>query len=345
MNGLTVEERKALGRKYLETVVEDVQKTRERIKPYIHKTALYKSLWLSDETIGSNVYLKMESEQVTGSLKPRGAFNKISIVKRNNESLPEEKQYSVTTASSGNHGLACALAMRTLGVQGKIFVPECASKAKKEAIKKYGGNLEMFGDDCVKAEGRAKQIAQESGHMVYISPYNDIQVVHGQATIGLEILEDLPAVDSVFISVGGGGLISGISTYMKAIKPSVKIIGCQPINSCVMYESYKARKILDIPSLATLSDGTFGGVDPDAFAFDLCCEFVDKWVLVSENEISEAMFFILQKEHKLVEGAAAVCVAAYKKEKENHRGENIVLLMCGGNVGADVVKNIIETNI
>ena len=344
MSSLTDEERKALAKKYLENCAANVEKARDRIKTYVYKTALYRSLWLSDESTNTNVYLKMESEQITGSFKARGAFNKICIMKETNDSLPKENQLSITTASSGNHGLACALAMKTLGVQGKIFVPECAAEAKIEAIKKYGGKLEIYGDDCVKAETQAKEIAKVTENTIYISSYSDIQVVHGQSTIGMEIMEDLPNVDSVFICNGGGGIISGIATYMKAKNPAVTIVGCQPSNSCVMYESCKAGKILDIPSLPTLSDGSAGGVDPDAFTFDLCCEFVDKWILVSEDEISEAMFFMLQNEHKLVEGAAAVCVAAYKKEKKHHKGENIVLLMCGGNVGVDVVQKIINSH-
>lgn len=157
----------------------------------------------------------------------------------------------------------------------------------------------------------------------------------------MEIFQDLPDVDAVFVAVGGGGLIGGIATYLKAVKPTVKIIGCQPSQSAVMSASVKAGKILDLPSGDTLSDGTAGGVEEDSVTFDLCKSLVDEWILVTEEEISKAVYLFMENHHKIVEGAAGVALAAFLKEHEKFRGQNVVIISCGANISMDKLKDVI----
>eukprot|EP00795_Rhopilema_esculentum_P008354 gene8354-14323_t len=222
-----------------------------------------------------------------------------------------------------------------------IVVLENISSSKVKGIKRANATLKFHGTDCVETELFAKNYAEEIGAL-YVSPYNDPDVIAGHGTIGLEILEDLPSVDAVFISVGGGGIISGISAFMKNRKPDVKIIGCQPENSKVMYESVKHGSILDIECLDTLSDGTGGGVEQGSITFDICNDLVNEWVLVSEDEISYAVYKMLQEHCKVVEGAAGVAIAAFLKIKDQYAGKNVVIVSCGGNISVEKLKYIID---
>ncbi|XP_072051609.1 putative threonine dehydratase [Amphiura filiformis] len=300
---------------------------------HVRRTPLEASSFL-----GENVYLKLESEQITGSFKLRGACNKIFKIINDD---PKAKEKGFTTASSGNHAKGCCMALKKIGAKGIIYVASTALKSKVDALKSYGVEVRLHGDDCMEAEVQARTDAQKLG-MIYISPYNDIDVICGQATIGLEIYDTLPEVDAVFVPVGGGGLIAGIAAYLKQAKPSIKIIGCQPAASCVMSESIKAGKIIDIPSYDTLSDATAGGIEEGAVTFDFCRSLVDEWVMVSEKEISDAVYLILEKHHKLIEGAAGVSVASFLKTAQAYEGKNVVIISCGANIGMDQLKKIIN---
>jgi len=200
--------------------------------------------------------------------------------------------------------------------------------------------VKCHGEDCVEAEVKARTVSQES-NMHFVSPYNDLVVAAGQGTIGVEIFQDLPEVDAVFVAVGGGGLIGGIAAYLKAVKPSVKMIGCQPLQSAVMAASVKAGKILDLPSGETLSDGTAGGVEENSVTFDLCKSLVDEWILVTEEEISRAVYQFMENHHKIVEGAVGVAIAAFVKEQERFLGQNVVIISCGANISMKKLKEII----
>ncbi|XP_070541013.1 L-threonine ammonia-lyase-like [Ptychodera flava] len=310
----------------------------KRIFGYVRKTPLDLSPVLSSRT-GAKVYLKLESEQVTGAFKARGAFNKLSILcNRSNSTI---KERGLITSSSGNHGIACAYAGQMFDFKTTVYVPVYVSEAKETTLKRYGANIIKHGTDCVDTETTARRKAQVAG-IEFISPYNDDDVICGQGTAGLEIHEELPDVDAIFVSVGGGGMISGIASYLKAVKPTTQIIGCQPETNHVMDLSIKAGEILDIESEDTISDGTAGGVEENSVTFDICKSCVDKWVLVSEDEISEAVYFMIEHHHKIVETAAALTVAAFLKTAEEYKSQNVVLVISGSNISVERVKWIMD---
>jgi threonine dehydratase len=284
--------------------------------------------------IDDDVYLKLDNIQKTGSFKFRGAISKMTAL------TDDEKSKGVVTASTGNHGAACSLAMSILGIKGKIVVPENVHKNKVENILNLGGEVEYFGNDCINAEERAQEISNTTG-ATYISPYNDPDIICGQGTMGLEIWNDLATVDSVFISVGGGGLISGVGGYLKSMNENVNMVGVSPQNSCVMYESLKAGVQLDLPSEDTLSDGTAGGVEMGSITFELCQNIIDDFVLVSEDEIADGIRIGLEKHHQLIEGAAGAAIAGFMKQKDKLNGQTVVIVMCGGNISSEVLKSIL----
>ena len=304
-----------------------------RINPNIRETPLDHSPYFSDLT-GANVYLKLENLQYTGSFKLRGAFNKLL-------SMPDaERASGACAASSGNHGAAIAYAMHALGVTGTVFVPEKTSSAKVEAIKRAGGDIRFFGTDGLDTEMHAREYARQNG-MAYLSPYNDADVIAGQGTCGVEIAQQLPDVDAVFIAVGGGGLICGAGGFLKSVNPSMSVVACQPAASPVMTKSVQAGRILDLPSEPTLSDGTAGGIEADAITFDLCREIVDEYVLVSEEQIAQAMRELIDAHHMLPEGAAGVALAGLLASGRKYQDKNVVVIVCGGNVSRETLKQVI----
>ena len=311
---------------------EEISEASKRIRAYIRMTPLEYSPHLS--SLGSGkVYLKLENFQVTGSFKIRGAFNKILSLSE------EEKEKGVVTASTGNHGVAVAYALQKLKYKGIIFLPENASPAKLEDLKFYDVELRFHGKDCVETENYARRFASEKG-MTYLPPYNDVKIVAGQGTVGVEIAEQIKNVDSVLVPVGGGGLVSGIALYLKSINPDIEIIGCQPLNSPVMYESIKAGKIVEMESKPTLSDGTAGGIEKGAITFEICQKYVDDFILVTEEEIKNAIRLVVEKHHMIVEGAAALSVASYLKEKERFMGKKVVLVLSGCRLSSNTLKKI-----
>jgi threonine dehydratase len=243
-------------------------------------------------------------------------------------------------ASSGNHGAAVAYACARLGTASLIFVPHHAAPAKVEAIRRLGAEVRHHGHDSVLTEVYARQYAAEHA-LAYVSPYNDWEIVAGQGTIAVELTRQLDRIDAVFVAVGGGGLISGIAAHLRAHHPGVAIVGCLPENSPVMAESVKAGQLLDMPTLPTLSDGTAGGIEAGAITFELCRALVDEYVLVSEQEIAGAIRACISAEQLLVEGAAGVAVAAYLKERARFRGQNVVIIICGANIGLETLKQIL----
>ena len=291
------------------TFPDDVLASYDRSKNYIRKTPLDHSPSLS-ELINGEVYLKLENVQKTGSFKFRGAISKITSLNS------DQRNKGVVTASTGNHGAAVSLAMKILDVNGKIVVPKNIARNKLENIKKLGGIVEFYGKDCIESEFRAQEISKESGS-AYISPYNDPDIVTGQGTIAVELDNQLNNIDEVIVSVGGGGLISGIGGYLKQVQPKAQMVACSPKNSCVMYESLNAGRILDLPSKQTLSDGTAGGVEEGSITFDICKEIIDDFVLVTEREIASGIRTAIDDDHQLIEGSAGAAIAHFLKEKKH----------------------------
>tara|TARA_B100001750_G_scaffold248593_1_gene282019 strand:+ start:1400 stop:2353 length:954 start_codon:yes stop_codon:yes gene_type:complete len=310
---------------------ESCQTAYNNIKKHIVKTPLFYSENLSSIS-DSNVFLKLENFQHTGSFKLRGAMNKIL-------NLPD-KSISVVAASSGNHGAAVAYSLRNLKMKGLVYVPENAVPSKVELIKKYGVEVRYSGNDCLIAESSAISYAEEN-NLSFVSPYNDIDVISGQGTIGVEMINQMKDLDVVFITVGGGGLISGVGGYLKSINSNIKIIGCSPENSPVMKISLNKGKIIEFESLPTLSEGSAGGIERDSITYNFCEEFIDDFYLVSEEEIVENIKFFIANEKLLIEGAAAVSVAGFLKNKKLFKGMNVGIVICGGNIGNDTLKSIL----
>ncbi|MCI0661404.1 MAG: threonine/serine dehydratase [Acidobacteria bacterium] len=294
-----------------------------RIRGEIRETPVEYSYYLS-KLSNCRVYLKLEHLQHTGSFKVRGALNKIYSM------TPEQLKKGVIAASTGNHGLGVCYSARQIDTEATIYLPHNISRAKLEMIRERGGNPVLHGENCLDAEKRARQVAESSGR-IFISPYNDLEVIAGQGTIGLELARQTDHIDAVFSAVGGGGLISGIATYLKSIDTKTQIIGCWPENSRVLYECLHAGRIIEFPEEPTLSESTAGGVEEDSVTFPLCQELIDNCVLVSEAEIDQAMRLIAEHERWIVEGSAGVAVAAFLKECGKFAEQDVVIVLCGRN--------------
>lgn len=317
----------------MDDLKKEIEEAQQRINEYIRKTPLDFSLPLSKST-GTNVYLKCENLQYTGAFKLRGAFNKLLSLS------PSQRQQGVVTASSGNHGAAVARALSTLNIPGIVFVPETVSSTKVDNIKNYDVPLNVHGTDCMQTELYALNYAKEH-QMVYVSPYNDLQVIAGQGTIALELAQQISHADVILVPVGGGGLISGIAGYIKAISPKTQVIGCLPINSPVMAESIKAGTIIEMESLPTYSEATAGGIEPGAITFALCQKYVDDYILVSEEEIKEAILTLINTHHLLVEGASGVALASLFKNAARFHNKNVVVVLSGANISLDILKKLL----
>ena len=312
---------------------DEIARAAERIAPFILHTPLLRSPYL--EGGGGQVHLKLESEQHTGSFKARGALNKVlsmSAVERSNGLL---------TASTGNHAQGFARALDIAGGRGLICLPENAQPSKVEALRHFDVELSFHGNDCLETELYAKRLAEGQG-MTWVSPYNDPQVIAGQGTVGKEILEDLPQVDAILATVGGGGLISGIASWVKAERPEIEIIGCLPENAPEMCLSVQRGEhvVLDDPP-DTLSDGSAGGFEPGSITFPICREKVDDYVLVSEAEIAAAIRWMIEKHHKIIEGAAGVALAAFMKNTARFRGRTVAIVICGANIATETLKKVL----
>ncbi len=289
----------------------------------------------SSQILGEDVFLKYENLQRTGSFKVRGAFNRLLV-------MPEtDRLGGVVAASTGNHGQAVACAAAELGTTATIFAPDTAEPSKLRAIEALGGTIVQGGEDCVVAESDARAYANEHGQ-VYVSPYNDPEVVAGQATIGVELDRQLEEIDAIFIALGGGGLLGGVGGYLKAARPEIDVVACSPANSCVMHDSIEAGRILEQPSTPTLSDGTAGGVEADAITFELCQEVVDHRVLVEEADIAEAMRMLLIGHHTMVEGAAGVALAGFLSMRDRYRDQRSVVVLCGANASHEVLRKVVQ---
>ncbi|CQD38828.1 threonine/serine dehydratase [Yersinia mollaretii] len=308
----------------MNTLFDAIKEAHQALRPQVRVTPLDHSPLLSQHT-GCEVYLKCEHLQHTGSFKFRGASNKLRLL------TDEQRQQGVITASTGNHGQAMALAGKLAGVKSTIYAPEQAAAIKLEAIRALGGHIELIAGNALNAELAAGIAAQQQGK-IYISPYNDAQIIAGQGTCGMEMVEQQPDLDAVFVAVGGGGLISGIATVLKKLADKTQVIGCWPANATSMYTSLQNGQIQEVAEQETLSDGTAGGVEPEAITFALCQQLIDQKVLVSEQEIKEAMRLIARTDRWMIEGAAGVALAAALKLAPQWQGKKIAVVLCGKNI-------------
>lgn len=312
---------------------DEIVQANKRINQDIIQTPLLYSHWLSKAT-GGQIYLKLENEQVTGSFKARGSLNKLKwLQEQDSHALP-------VTASTGNHGLGFARACALLDIEGKVFLPNNAVNSKVEAIRDYDIAVEFYGDDPFQTETFLRQEADKKG-WCYISPYNDWQVIAGQGTIGMEVLEQIPEPDNILATVGGGGLVSGIGTFVKKQSPGTKIIGCQPENSPEMSVSVRAGEYQEVTSKPTLSDGSAGGFERDAITFELCKKLVDQFTLASEDEIASAIRSMVARHHKIIEGSAGVAIASLLKNASQFKGQTTVVIVCGANIAIEKLQKII----
>jgi threonine dehydratase len=309
-----------------------IEQAAKRIEPYILRTPCRYSSHLS-AAAGAEVYLKLENLQMSGSFKLRGVVNKMLSLSSN------ESRRLMIAASTGNHAAAFAHALEQFGFKGKLFMPESVKPVKLEAIHRYGVPFELIGDDCVETEIHAAGLARENDY-VLIPPYNDPEIIIGQGTIGFELADEPGGWDAILVPVGGGGLISGIAACWKTLAPETTIIGCQPVNSCVMHASIKAGSIVEQESRPTISDATAGGIEPGSLSFDYCRMYVDDFVLLSEQEIISAIRIVFEHEDMTIEGGAALPVAALLKDRERFAGKRVALIISGGRIDEDVLKGI-----
>src|ERR1700730_1368130 len=280
----------------------------------------------------AQVYVKLENLQKSGSFKLRGAANKVLSL------TADEAARGIVTSSSGNHGLGVATAAQYRGIDAEVFFSAQVSSKKHQWLQKLGARTRQVGDNPLGAELAARAAAADSGR-TYISPYNDPFVVAGQGTIALELTRQVPHVDAVYVAVGGGGLISGIGSYLNGVSPQTEVVGCWPENSRVMYASLKVGRIIEFPEQSTLSESTAGGLEPGSITFALCQKVVHRHVLISESEILDAMRWAQQREWS-VEGAAGVAIAACFKDVFRNRGTTVAIVCCGGNLSPEVERQL-----
>jgi len=312
--------------------LKDVYTARRRLAGRVIETPLKQSAWLS-KIAGVPVFTKLENLQVTGSFKFRGALNSLFAAK-------EAGIGRVFTASAGNHGLGVAEAARLTGLDATVCIPTSAAAVKKERLRAFNVAVIEHGDDCEITESFARRLAAEKkGH--YISPYNNEDVMAGQGTVALEMLESMPDLTTLVVAVGGGGLVGGIGVAAKTINPSIRIVGAVAANSPVMKECVQAGRVMPVFQDKTIADGIAGNVEADSITFPVVREVVDEWLEVDEQDIADTIFEFLDNEGMVIEGAAAVAVAALSRRLFDTRpAEKVGVVVCGGNVSHDVWHEI-----
>lgn len=303
-----------------------------RIKADIRRTPVEYSEPLSRET-GARVFVKWECDQHTGSFKLRGALNKLRALGA------EERGRGVVSASTGNHGLAISHAAKLEGVGLKLFLPETAAAVKKAKIAAMGVDVEVRGASCEKTEAIAREFAGRTGR-VFVSPYNDWDIVFGAGTVGLELAEDMPRLDGVLVPVGGGGLISGMAGFLKAGRPGVRLIGVEPVTSAFMAASIAAGRLVDIEEKETVADAVAGGIETGSITFPLCRDLVDSFASVPESLTARAMALIHEHHGRMVEGAGALPFAALLQSPERFAGRTILAVVSGANIAPDRFRTI-----
>ncbi|MEE9392371.1 MAG: pyridoxal-phosphate dependent enzyme [Planctomycetota bacterium] len=304
----------------------------------VRKTPIERSAWLSD-FCGADVFLKLENFQVAGSFKIRGATHKLLSLSQ------DQRARGIVTASSGNHGAAVAHAAALMGVPVRVYVPEVATAAKRKKIESLGAELRVVGSDCVEAEAAARAFGQER-NCEYLSPYNDASVVAGQGTVGREIIvsDEFQAGSgkaSVYAALGGGGLIGGIGAYFKYASPESTVIAVSPDQSPAVHVCLETGSWQDVPCYDTLSDATAGGVEENSVTLPLCREVVDQSILVTEDEIRDAMRGFFEAHPMMIEGAAGAAIAGLLKNAARDDAARRFVVLCGANLAPEVLRTLL----
>lgn len=321
----------------MELRLDDILKAQKNISGVVRRTPLFYTSTFSDKC-GANLYLKCENKQKTGAFKIRGAYNKLSSL------TEEEKSRGVIAASSGNHAQGVAFAATAFGVKSTIVMPVTAPAAKVQATKGYGAEVVQAGKVYDECYAKALELQKETG-AVFLHPFDDKFVMAGQGTIGLEILEDLPNVDVVVVPVGGGGLISGIATAIKSLKPEVKVVGVEPEVIASVKASLEKGEVTTLPAAASIADGIVVAT-PGEKCFTSLQKYVDEMVTVSDVEVAQAIFTLLQRGKLLAEGAGASALAAVISGKlTGIEGKNVAVVVSGGNIDLIKVNEIVGERI
>ncbi|MDD6483795.1 MAG: threonine ammonia-lyase [Clostridiales bacterium] len=316
--------------------LQEIEKAVARLRPTIHRTKIEKSTTFSAMS-GAEVYLKFENQQKTGSFKIRGASNKIAA-------LVERGEIKMGVASSaGNHAQGVAYASHVHGIPATIVMPKSTPIAKVSATEGYGAKVVLHGDCYDDAYKKAVEIQEKEG-ATFLHPYDDLEVIAGQGTIGIEILEDLPTVDMVVVPAGGGGLLSGVAACIKQINPRVKIIGVQAQGAPAIANSFKAKKLCTTETVSTIADGIAVKV-PGTNTIELINKYVDDVVTVSDAEISAAILLLLERTKQVVEPAGATPLAAVLNGKLDVKGKKVACVLSGGNIDVSFIQRIIELGL
>ncbi len=311
----------------------DVYLARQRIQTLVRRTPLADAPALSQK-LGAQVMLKLENLQGTGAFKMRGATNKLLSLSE------EERARGVVTCSSGNHGRALSYVTQKLGVHAVICLPEPVPENKREAIRRLGAEVIIAGNNADEAMAYADKLAEER-QLTMVSAFDDPYVITGQGTIGLELLEDFPQIDTAIIPLSGGSLLSGISLALKSAKPDLCIIGVSMERGPAMVRSLEAGKVVEIVEEPTIADGLAGGLgEHNHYTFPLVQKYIDETVLVSEEEIADAMAFALDEHRLVVEGAGAVGMAAILSGKVKQYGQHVAVVISGSNVNLPLLLRI-----
>ena len=317
--------------------VADVLEARQRVMEVARRTSLDYSHTFS-KTTGADVYLKLENLQRTGSFKIRGATNKLAHLD------DDEREAGVVTASAGNHAQGVALAANRAGIDAKIVMPEYAPVSKVEATRSYGAEVILHGIDYDAAQEKAHELEHEEGR-TYVHAFDDYDVMAGQGTLGLEIVEDRPDVETVVVPIGGGGLISGVATAVKANDPETRVVGVQAEGASAMAQSLQKGERVETEAVDTIADGIAVG-QPGTLTFEVVKERVDEIVTVSDAAIARTLVDLLERSKTLVEGAGAIALTAVVEEAFDYEeGEVIVPALCGGNIDLNVLRNVITRGL
>ncbi|RXK00693.1 threonine ammonia-lyase [Arcobacter sp. CECT 8989] len=317
--------------------LDNIKEAKENLKDVAQNTPLTLAPILS-ETFRSEIYFKKENLQLTGSFKLRGAYNRIANLSR------EKRDKGVVAASAGNHAQGLAYAAKQFGCNATIFMPEATPLTKVSGVKSHGANVVLTGENFDEAYAAAMKYKEENG-VEFIHPFADDDVIAGQGTISLELLEEIPDLKQIVVPIGGGGLIAGIAIAAKAINPDIKIIGVVASGARGMKESYKSQTPIDSASVRTIADG-IAVRDVNPKLLDIIIDYVDHIVEVTDNEIANAILFLLEKHKLVVEGAGAVSTAAIMHDKiDNIEDSKVCAIISGGNIDVTMLSQIIEKGL